>query len=85
MDGLRELIGEMHYLVPVALLAAGAVLVLRPGAAGGAPVPRRRACACSLAGCLGLAAGTLGLGRGGEGARGGAARSATACYGLPPR
>jgi DNA segregation ATPase FtsK/SpoIIIE, S-DNA-T family len=62
-DGLRRLVGEMHYLVPVALLAAGAVLVLRPVLP--AVRPFRAAAACLfVAGCLGLAAGTLGLGSG---------------------
>ena len=30
VDGLRRAIGAVHYGVPVALLAAGAILVLRP-------------------------------------------------------
>ncbi|HTE60217.1 MAG TPA: DNA translocase FtsK [Solirubrobacteraceae bacterium] len=61
VDGLRDLVGEMHYLVPVALLAAGAVLVMRPVLP--AVRPFRAAAACLfVAGCLGLAAGTLGLG-----------------------
>src|SRR5436190_627125 len=30
VQGLRILIGAVHYLVPVALMAAGAILVLRP-------------------------------------------------------
>src|SRR5215207_5973310 len=30
VDGLRRLVGGVHYVVPVALLGAGAVLVLRP-------------------------------------------------------
>ena len=49
--------------MPVALLAAGAVLVLRPVLSTVRPF--RAAGACLLvAGCLGLAAGTLGLGGG---------------------
>jgi DNA segregation ATPase FtsK/SpoIIIE, S-DNA-T family len=61
VDGLRDLVGEMHYLVPVALLATGAVLVLRPVLP--AVRPFRAAAGCLfVAGCLGLAAGTLGLG-----------------------
>jgi S-DNA-T family DNA segregation ATPase FtsK/SpoIIIE len=61
VDGLRDVVGEMHYLVPVALLAAGAVLVMRPVLP--AVRPFRAAAACLfVAGCLGLAAGTLGLG-----------------------
>ncbi len=61
VDGLRRGVGAMHYVVPVALLAAGAVLVLRPVLP--AVRPFRAAAACLFAaGCLGLAAGTLGLG-----------------------
>ena len=30
VDGLRQLIGAVHYGVPVALLATGAILVMRP-------------------------------------------------------
>src|SRR4051794_23850359 len=30
VDGLRWLLGDVHYFVPVALLAAGAILALRP-------------------------------------------------------
>jgi S-DNA-T family DNA segregation ATPase FtsK/SpoIIIE len=61
VDGLRRLVGAMHYLVPVVLLAAGAVLVMRPVLP--AVRPFRVAAACLFAaGCLGLAAGTLGLG-----------------------
>ena len=63
VDELRRLVGAMHHLVPVALLAAGAVLVLRPVLP--AVRPFRAAAACLFAaGCLGLAAGTLGLGGG---------------------
>jgi DNA segregation ATPase FtsK/SpoIIIE, S-DNA-T family len=63
VDRLRRLVGAAHYLVPFALLAAGAVLVLRPVLP--AVRPFRAAAACLFAaGCLGLAAGTLGLGSG---------------------
>jgi S-DNA-T family DNA segregation ATPase FtsK/SpoIIIE len=63
VDGLRRLVGAVHYLVPAALLAAGTVLVLRPVLP--AVRPFRAAGACLFAsGCLGLAAGTLGLGAG---------------------
>jgi S-DNA-T family DNA segregation ATPase FtsK/SpoIIIE len=63
VDGLRRLVGAVHYLVPVALLVAGAVLVMRPVLP--AVRPFRAAGACLFAaGCLGLAAGTLGLGEG---------------------
>ncbi|HZB77159.1 MAG TPA: DNA translocase FtsK 4TM domain-containing protein, partial [Solirubrobacteraceae bacterium] len=61
VDGLRDLIGAVHVLAPVALLAAGAVLVLRPVLP--AMRPFRAAAACLLlSSCLGLAAGTLGVG-----------------------
>src|SRR5919202_6101678 len=30
VEGLRWLIGDVHYLVPVALMGAGAILMLRP-------------------------------------------------------
>ena len=65
VDGLRRLVGAVHYVVPVALLASGALLVMRPALP--AVRPFRAAGACLLvAGCLGLAAGTLGLGSGQE-------------------
>jgi DNA segregation ATPase FtsK/SpoIIIE, S-DNA-T family len=64
VDGLRRLVGAVHYLIPVALLATGALLVMRPVLP--AVRPFRAAAACLfLSGCLGLAAGTLGLGSGG--------------------
>jgi S-DNA-T family DNA segregation ATPase FtsK/SpoIIIE len=63
VEGLRDLIGAVHYLVPVALLAAGAILVMRPVLP--AVRPFRAAAGCLFAaGCLGLAAGTAGLGGG---------------------
>jgi DNA segregation ATPase FtsK/SpoIIIE, S-DNA-T family len=63
VDELRRLVGAMHYLVPVVLLAAGTVLVMRPVLP--AVRPFRAAAACLFAaGCLALAAGTLGLGGG---------------------
>src|SRR5215217_4111500 len=63
VDGLRRLVGAVRYLVPVALLGAGTVLVMRPVLP--AVRPFRAAGACLFAaGCLGLAAGTLGLGEG---------------------
>ena len=63
VDGLRRLVGAVHYVVPVALLTAGALLILRPVLP--AVRPFRAAGACLFAaGCLGLAAGTLGLGGG---------------------
>ncbi len=63
VDWLRRLVGAMHYVVPVALLATGAVLVLRPVLPTVRPFRAAGACLFA-AGCLGLAAGTLGLGDG---------------------
>ena len=83
VDELRKLVGAMHYLVPVALLAAGAVLVLRPVLP--AVRPFRAAAACLFAaGCLALAAGTLGLG-GGATPRTTAAWPARGCTSSRPR
>src|SRR5215212_8697084 len=65
VDGLAKLVGELHYLVPVALLAAGALVFLRDSLP--AVRPFRAAALClAAAGCLALAAGTLGLGAGGD-------------------
>jgi S-DNA-T family DNA segregation ATPase FtsK/SpoIIIE len=64
VNGLRDLVGAVHYVVPVALVASGAILVLRPMLP--AVRPFRAGGACLFAGLtLGLAAGTLGLGPGG--------------------
>jgi DNA segregation ATPase FtsK/SpoIIIE, S-DNA-T family len=61
VEGLRWLIGDVHYLVPVALLAAGAIVVLGPILP--AVRPFRSGALCLFGGlCLALAAGTLGLG-----------------------
>jgi DNA segregation ATPase FtsK/SpoIIIE, S-DNA-T family len=61
VDSLRWLLGAVHYGVPAALLAAGAILVLRPVLP--AVRPFRAGALCLFAAlCLGLAAGTLGLG-----------------------
>ncbi len=66
VDSLRWLLGAVHYAVPVALLAGGAILVMRPALP--AVRPFRAGAVCLFAAlCLGLAAGTLGLGP--EGAR----------------
>jgi DNA segregation ATPase FtsK/SpoIIIE, S-DNA-T family len=68
VDGLRRLVGAVHYGVPVALLASGAILVLRPMLP--AVRPFRSGGLCLFAAlALGLAAGTLGLGPGGEAIR----------------
>src|SRR3954454_20920948 len=65
VEGLRWLVGAAHYLVPPALMAAGAVLVLRPVLP--AIRPFRAGGLCLFAALsLALAAGTLGLGPGGE-------------------
>ena len=61
VEHLRWLLGAAHYGVPVALLAAGAILVLKPVLP--AVRPFRAGALCLFAAvCLGLAAGTLGLG-----------------------
>jgi S-DNA-T family DNA segregation ATPase FtsK/SpoIIIE len=61
VDSLRWLLGAVHYGVPMAVLASGAILVLKPVLPAVRPF---RAGALCLFGalCLGLAAGTLGLG-----------------------
>jgi S-DNA-T family DNA segregation ATPase FtsK/SpoIIIE len=64
VDGLRRLVGAVHYGVPVALLAAGAVLVMRPMLPAVRPFRSGGLC-LGAALTLGLAAGTLGLGPGG--------------------
>jgi DNA segregation ATPase FtsK/SpoIIIE, S-DNA-T family len=64
VDGLRDLVGAVHYIVPAGFVAAGAILVLRPMLP--AVRPFRAGGACLFAAlALGLAAGTLGLGPGG--------------------
>ncbi|HEX4689544.1 MAG TPA: DNA translocase FtsK 4TM domain-containing protein [Solirubrobacteraceae bacterium] len=61
VEGLRWLLGAVHYAVPVALMAAGAIVVLREFLP--AVRPFRAGALCLFAGLtLGLAAGTLGLG-----------------------
>jgi DNA segregation ATPase FtsK/SpoIIIE, S-DNA-T family len=64
VDGLRVLIGAVHYIVPAALMAAGAILVLRPVLPAVRPF-KAGAVFLFAALTLGLAAGTLGLGPGG--------------------
>jgi S-DNA-T family DNA segregation ATPase FtsK/SpoIIIE len=64
VDALRWLLGAVHYGVPVAVLASGAILVMRPVLP--AVRPFRAGALCLFAAlCLGLAAGTLGIGPGG--------------------
>ena len=61
VDGLKDLVGQVHVLVPVALLATGAIVVMRPVLP--AVRPFRTAAACLLLSCcLAFAAGTFGLG-----------------------
>src|SRR3954447_25951578 len=65
LDGLQRLIGAVHYGVPVALVATGALVVLGPMLP--AVRPFRAGGLCLFGGLLvGLAAGTLGLGPGGS-------------------
>lgn len=65
VDGLRWLVGDVHYAVPPALLLAGVVIVLR--AVVPSVRPFRSGAICLLAAlALGLAAGTFGLGPAGE-------------------
>ena len=65
VEGLEWLLGAVHYVVPVALAATGAILILRPMLP--AVRPFRSGAICLFASLtLGLAAGTLGLGPGGE-------------------
>ena len=65
VEGLRWLLGAAHYLVPVALVAAGAILMLRPVLPAVRPF-RAGAICLFVAVTLGLSAGTLGVGPGGE-------------------
>jgi DNA segregation ATPase FtsK/SpoIIIE, S-DNA-T family len=65
LDGLRRLIGAVHYGVPVALVATGALVVLGPMLP--AVRPFRAGGLCLFAALLiGLAAGTFGIGPGGS-------------------
>jgi S-DNA-T family DNA segregation ATPase FtsK/SpoIIIE len=67
VDGLTWSVGRVAWATPVALVAAGGLLVLRPVLPAGVR-PFRAGALCLLASaCLGLAVGTLGLGPG-EGA-----------------
>jgi DNA segregation ATPase FtsK/SpoIIIE, S-DNA-T family len=65
VDGLRRLLGAVHYGVPVALLAIGALLVLREMLPAVRPFRSGGLC-LFFAMTLGLAAGTLGVGPGGS-------------------
>src|SRR3954453_21516637 len=61
VDGLRWLLGAGHYLVSVALVGAGAILMLRPVLPAVRPF-RSGAVCVFLAVTLGLSAGTIGPG-----------------------
>src|SRR3954471_2342522 len=61
VEGLRWLLGAGHYLVPAALLGAGAILMLRPVLPAVRPF-RSGAICLFLAVTLGLSAGTIGPG-----------------------
>jgi S-DNA-T family DNA segregation ATPase FtsK/SpoIIIE len=64
VDGLTWGVGRVAWATPVALVAAGGLLVLRPVLPAGVR-PFRAGAVCLLASaCLGLAMGTLGLGPG---------------------
>src|SRR4051812_39708804 len=65
VNGLRDLVGAVHYVIPVALVAAGAIVVLRPMLPTVRPFRAGGACLFAALG-IGLAAGTLGLGPGGS-------------------
>src|SRR3954471_17951983 len=65
VEGMQVLIGAVHYLVPAALMAAGAILVLRPVLP--AVRPFQTGAICLFTGATrALAAGTFGLGPGGS-------------------
>jgi S-DNA-T family DNA segregation ATPase FtsK/SpoIIIE len=64
VDGMKLGLGAVHYLVPTALMAAGAILVLRPVLPAVRPFKTGAVC-LFVALTLALAAGTLGLGPGG--------------------
>ena len=62
--GFSRAIGLMVYALPVALVVAGALVVMRPFLASGRPFGSGGACLFTAL-ALGLAAGTLGIGPGG--------------------
>ena len=65
VEGLKWLVGGVHVVAPIAAMTAGALLVLRPVMPAVRPI--RAGTACLVAGLLlGLTAGTLGMGPGGE-------------------
>jgi S-DNA-T family DNA segregation ATPase FtsK/SpoIIIE len=64
VDGLTWGIGRVAWATPVALVAAGALLAMRPVLPAGVRPFRAGALCLLAAACLGLAVGTLGLGPG---------------------
>ncbi|MDQ4048211.1 MAG: DNA translocase FtsK 4TM domain-containing protein, partial [Actinomycetota bacterium] len=62
-DGLRFLLGEAAYLVPIGVLGAGVLLVLRPLLPAVQPFGAGGSC-LGLGAALGLSAGTFGAGAG---------------------
>jgi S-DNA-T family DNA segregation ATPase FtsK/SpoIIIE len=65
VDGLELVFGAVNYAVPAAVMGAGALLIMRPVLPTVRPF--RAGALCLFAAlCLALAAGTLGLGPGGE-------------------
>jgi S-DNA-T family DNA segregation ATPase FtsK/SpoIIIE len=65
VEGLRWLLGAVHYVVPVALLAAGAILIVRPMLPAVRPFRAGGVC-LFVALTLALSEGTLGIGPGGS-------------------
>ena len=64
VDGLTWAVGRVAWATPVALVAAGALLVMRPALPAGVRPFRAGALCLLAASCLGLAVGTLGFGPG---------------------
>ena len=64
VDGLTWGVGRVAWATPVALVAAGVLLVLRPALPAGVRPFRAGALCLLAAACLGLAVGTFGLGPG---------------------
>src|SRR4051812_12215913 len=65
VSGLKWLVGGVHVVAPVALMAAGAILVLKPVLPAVRPI--RAGTLCLFAALeLGLTAGTFGMGPGGQ-------------------
>jgi hypothetical protein len=86
VDGLTWAIGRVAWATPVALVAAGALLVMRPALPAGVRPFRAGALCLLAASCLGLAVGTLGFGPGDGAVAGGgiSARSRRCQYAPVP-